>query len=266
MYTLSIITVGMNHLSYLKALLKSIFKENTPQTSFEMIYVDNCSTDGSVEFISQNYPKVKIIKNLIPLGFGENNNKGVLASTGKYIAIINPDIVLMEGSLDKLLQYMEQNPQTGIVAPQLLNPDGSLQYSVRGFISIKTLIARIISKGKDNTSNKTVSKYLCKNLDFQKTQAVDWAIGAALFMSKDTYAELGGFDLDYFLYMEDEDICLRCWKIKKTVIYLPQSKMIHNHLRASAKIGKKTILHIKSMYTFFKKHGFSIKSANIRLE
>lgn len=78
-------------------------------------------------------------------------------------------------------------------------------------------------------------------------------------MSKDTYAELGGFDLDYFLYMEDEDICLRCWKIKKPVIYLPQSKMIHNHLRASAKIGKKTILHIKSMYTFLKSTVFLLK-------
>lgn len=266
MYTLSIITVGMNHLSYLKALLHSIFKENTPQASFEMIYVDNCSTDGSIEFISQNYPEVKIIKNTIPLGFGENNNKGVFASTGKYVAIINPDIVLMKDSLDKLLQCMQQNPQAGIVVPQLLNPDHSIQYSIRGFISLKALFARIMSKGKDNTNNKTVSEYLCKDLNFKKTQAVDWAIGAALFMSKDTYAELGGFDLDYFLYMEDEDICLRCWKMKKSVIYCPDAKMIHNHLRASAKLGKKTLLHVKSMYTFFKKHGFSIKNPKAEIK
>ena len=94
MIDISIVTVGMNHLLYLKALLHSIYVENVPQVNFEMIYVDNCSTDGTVGYIRHNYPQVKIIENRKPLGFGENNNKGVLASMGKYIAIINPDIVL----------------------------------------------------------------------------------------------------------------------------------------------------------------------------
>ena len=81
MIQISIITVGMNHLSYLKPLLASIYGENQPKTPFEMIYVDNCSTDVSVEYIKAIYPQVKIIANIEPLGFGENNNKGVFAST-----------------------------------------------------------------------------------------------------------------------------------------------------------------------------------------
>ncbi|WP_304201656.1 glycosyltransferase [Phocaeicola plebeius] len=260
MIQISIITVGMNHLTYLKNLLFSLYSENNIQTSFEMIYIDNCSTDGSVEFISRNYPNVKIIQNTRPLGFGENNNKGVLASTGQYIAIINPDIIILKNSLDTLLNYIKDNLHIGIVVPKLLNPDFSIQYSVRGFITLKTLFTRIMTKGKDNINNKLISQYLCKNIDHTKIQPIDWAIGAALFMSKKTYAELGGFDVDYFLYMEDEDICLRCWELKKAVIYNPDAIMIHNHIRASSKLGKKTILHLKSMYTFFKKHGFSIKS------
>lgn len=257
---ISIITVGMNHLSYIKNLLPSVFCNDNKDLEIEMIYVDNCSSDGSVDYIYSNYPQVKVIRNTSPLGFGENNNKGVMASRGKYIAIINPDIVLHENALKALYDYAEANNEFGILVPKLKNPDGTLQYSVRGFISLKTLFYRILSKGNDKTTNKIVSRYLCKDLDMDKEQTIDWSIGAALFMKKDFYAHLGGFDCDYFLYMEDEDICLRAWKCNKPVVYLPTSVMTHNHLRGSSKIGKKSLLHIKSMLTFFKKHGVSITS------
>lgn len=88
MIDISIITVGMNHLLYLKVLLRSLYKENIPQASIEMIYVDNCFTDGTVEYIRQNYPQVRIVENQKPLGFGENNNKGVLASIGNILLLL----------------------------------------------------------------------------------------------------------------------------------------------------------------------------------
>ena len=258
---ISIITVGMNHLLYLRNLFKSLDDAGVfiDTNGYQMIYIDNCSTDGSVEFIQNNYPTVKILKNKKPLGFGENNNKGILASTGEYIAIINPDIVVFKDSLSELKQYLELNTNVGIVAPQLLNPDGTVQYSVRKFINIKRLGARIISLGKDSSNNKNVNDYLCKDINWTETQQVDWAIGAAYMIRRDVYATLGGFDNDYFLYMEDEDICLRCWLSGFPVVFHPTSKMIHNHLRASSKIGKKMFLHIKSMITFFKKHGLNVK-------
>ncbi|WP_368119372.1 glycosyltransferase family 2 protein [Bacteroides thetaiotaomicron] len=260
MIDISIITVGMNHLLYLKVLLRSLYKENIPQASIEMIYVDNCSSDGTVEYIRQNYPQVRIVENQKPLGFGENNNKGVLASIGKYIAIINPDIVLHKGSLDFLYEYVEKHPIIGITVPKLLNPDGTVQYSVRSFITLKVLFSRFLSKGNDQTTSKIVNKYLCKNMDTTKIQPVDWAIGAALFMRRDFYVFLGGFDQNYFLYMEDEDICLRSWKCNRPVVYFPESIMTHNHLRGSSKIGRKALLHLQSMFVFFKKHGCSIGS------
>ena len=259
---LSIVIVGMNHIAYLKELLPSIginypppFANRGIDVQTEIIYVDNCSTDGSVEYIEEHYPEVKILKNKTPLGFGENNNRGVLASTGAYIAIINPDIVALPGSLRLLYEYAKQHPECGVVVPQLLNPDHTLQYSVRSFVTPHTLFSRALSKGKDNTDNEEVNRYLCKEIDFEKIQTVDWAIGAAFLLSRDWYAELGGFDTDYFLYMEDEDLCLRSWKANRPVVYCPQSKMIHNHQRASSKIGKKMFIHLKSLFTFFRKHG-----------
>lgn len=224
-----------------------------------MIYVDNCSTDGSVEFLKNNYPQVKIIRNKKALGFGENNNKGVLAARGEYIAVINPDIVLQVDCLKILYDYAVQHPEAGIIVPKLLNPDGTLQHSVRRFIDLKSLIARGLTKGKDDSKNTKVGKYLCKDIDSDSTQEIDWAIGAAFFMHRKLYAELGGFDTDYFLYMEDEDLCLRSWKWGRPVVYHPQARMIHNHLRASSKLGKKMLIHIRSMMTFFRKHGLAPK-------
>lgn len=258
---ISIITVGMNHGKYLRELLPSIFNSTSKLTNgeIEVIYVDNCSIDDSVEYISKYYPQVIIIKNGSPLGFGENNNKGVMAAHGMYIAIINPDIILLKDSLELLYDFAENNPEAGVLVPQLLNPDGSLQYSVRRYINLNRLMARGLTKGKDSTENNKVGNYLCKDIDYSKTQEIDWSIGAAMFMRREIYATLGGFDTDYFLYMEDEDLCLRSWKIGYPVIYYPESKMIHNHLRASSKIGKKMFIHIRSLITFFKKHGLSPK-------
>lgn len=193
------------------------------------------------------------------MGFGENNNRGVLAAHGEYIAIINPDIILGAKGLEKLYCYAIENPEIGIIVPQLLNPNGSLQYSVRQYMSIGKLIARAMTKGNDSSNNRKVNNYLCKNMDYSTIQEVDWAIGAAMFMKRELYAELGGFDTDYFLYMEDEDICLRSWKIGRPVVYYPEVKMIHNHIRASSHIGKKMFVHICSMMTFFRKHGVSPK-------
>mgnify|MGYP000885481229 CR=1 FL=1 len=161
---------------------------------------------------------------------------------------------------ETLYEYVEKHPIIGITVPKLLNPDGTVQYSVRSFITLKVLFSRFLSKGNDQTTSKIVNKYLCKNMDTTKIQPVDWAIGAALFMRRDFYAFLGGFDQNYFLYMEDEDICLRSWKCNRPVIYFPESIMTHNHLRGSSKIGRKALLHLQSMFVFFKKHGCSIGS------
>lgn len=249
----------MNHLKYLKVLLPSVYSEIPPpyDGEVEMIYVDNCSTDGSVEFIREHYPQVFVLQNHQALGFGENNNKGVLASHGEYIAIINPDIVLQKGSLKAIYDYALSHEKAGIFVPQLLNPDGSQQFSVRRYITLRRLVARGFTHGKDSSNNREVNEYLCKDIDYSQTQEIDWAIGAALFMRREVYADLGGFDTDYLLYMEDEDICLRSWKIGRPVVYYPESRMVHNHLRASAKIGKKMFIHARSMMTFFRKHGFS---------
>ncbi|WP_221177741.1 glycosyltransferase family 2 protein [Epilithonimonas hominis] len=257
---ISIITVGMNHKNFLITFLDSLYNKYPPYVSFELIYVDNCSDDGSVDFVKSNYPQVKIVQNKSLFGFGENNNRGAEIAVGKYLAIMNPDLVFLENSLNSLFDFSEKLQKDVIVAPKLLNADKTFQHSVRGFITPWVFLARFLTGGNDNTKNKTVQNYLCKNISIDQTQFIDWAIGAALFIKADLYKKLNGFDPDYFLYMEDEDLCLRAWNSGNAVVYYPSSQIIHNHLRASKKIGKKMFLHFKSLFVFFLKHGIFLTS------
>ena len=129
---------------------------------------------------------------------------------------------------------------------------------MRKFITPGILFARLSTKGKDNSKNKKVTEYLMSNICINQPTEVDWCMGAALLFKKSFYDKLRGFDEKFFLYVEDMDICHRCWKMGKSVVYIPESKMIHAHQRSSRKLNKKTIMHIKSMIYFFRKNKFKI--------
>ena len=230
---ISIITVGMNHLSYVKEMLASLYSVGSPSVSFEVIFVDNCSTDGTADYIRNNYPTIKLIENQKKYGFARNNNIGAKHAIGNYILILNPDIILTQGAIDKLYNYAIKHPSCGIVAPKLQNRDCSLQYSARRFPSIKILLNRALTKGNDKSGNKNVQTYLLKNLPMDTPTEVDWCMGAAFLISHTFYNELKGFDEKFFLYVEDMDICYRCWKKNKKVVYYPLSKMTHVHQRSS---------------------------------
>ena len=257
---ISIITVGMNHLSYVKEMLASLYSVGSPSVSFEVIFVDNCSTDGTADYIRSNYPTIKLIENQKKYGFARNNNIGAKHAIGNYILILNPDIILTQGAIDKLYNYAIKHPSCGIVAPKLQNRDCSLQYSARRFPSIKILLNRALTKGNDKSDNKNVQTYLLKNLPMDTPTEVDWCMGAAFLISHTFYNELKAFDEKFFLYVEDMDICYRCWKKNKKVVYYPLSKMTHVHQRSSQRLNKKTLIHLKSFFYFFRKNRFKIKS------
>ncbi|GHU81783.1 glycosyl transferase [Bacteroidia bacterium] len=263
---ISIIMVTMNHLPLLKETLRSLFITAKPTVSFELILVDNCSTDGTVDYVREAYCTVHIIENKKIQGFAKNNNDGEKVATGKYILILNPDIILKKPSaIDQMYRYLKENDSVGIVAPRLLNPDLSVQYSARRFMTVKLLLLRILTNGKDDSNNATVQNYLMPDMpdDLQPVE-VDWCLGAALLFQKNFYDQLGGFDEKFFLYVEDTDICQRCWAAGKRVVYLPQVQMIHVHQRNSAHLNKKTFIHLKSLFYFFCKNKFAIKRNQVK--
>src|SRR5947209_837573 len=132
---LSIVTICWNDRETIRECLRSIYAE-THSTEFEVIVSDNGSTDGSVEFIRQNYPQVCLIENRGNLGFAKGNNAGIWASRGQYVLILNPDTIIHDGALDKWVEFADRHPEAGGFGCRVLNRDGSYQGCARPFPTV----------------------------------------------------------------------------------------------------------------------------------
>ena len=259
---LSIIILTHNTRDLLHACLKSI-KENTKEIRFEIIVVDNASSDGTMEMMKSEFPEVMYIYNNRNIGFTKGNNQGIRKSTGRYILLLNSDTEIIDSALEKMVQFMDRTPDCGIMGCKLLNPDGSVQYSCRRFPSYQTaffnrysLLTRLFPR------NRFSQSYLMSSIDHSNTREVDWVSGAALLARRKAFEEIGILDERFIIYSEDVDWCYRMHEAGWKVYFFPEARIYHY-------IGKGTSQHLFrfilirhiSMYRFYRKHySRSIKS------
>ena len=216
---LSIITLTYNSEGTVKALLDSI-KKSPDKLNKEVIVIDNHSQDDSV-IVAKNHPlKPKIIQMPINAGFSKAVNRGIESATGKYIFLLNPDTKIMGNCLALLYSYAQNHPHLGALAPRLFFPDGKPQASVFHFPNIVNAIRQYFL----NIPN-SFTKYLPEN----KTQPVDVAVMAALFIPRSVLSQVGYLDERFFMYYEDIEFCRRLKKANLPVIYLPVAKVMHLH-------------------------------------
>ena len=256
---LSIIIVSYNTKDLLKQCLDSIIKsltdypliDNKQQTSskrvtardqassfsYEIIIVDNNSQDGTKEFLKEyqkTHPFIKTIFNKENLGFAKAVNQGVKKSGGKYILLLNSDINVLPGAIEKLISFAEQKKDVGVVAPKLLNADGTPQASCYHLPTIKRAIDEYW-RGKRGA----YEKYLPRGGNPVKVEAV---VGAAMLIPRVVIDVVGLLDEKYFMYFEDLDYCQRIRKNGFSVYYLPSARLIHHH-GASGKGKPKKMNH-----------------------
>lgn len=253
---LSVIIVNYNHKKYLKTCLNSLLK-NLKGITFEVFLIDNNSKDGSVGFLKQKASKkIKIILNKKNLGFARACNQGIRRAKGDYILLINPDIKVLKESVGKMIDFLERNRGLGCVAPKLLNPDQSLQYSIRRFPNVLTvLIRRTPLRLLPFIKNKD-ALHLMKNVNHNRIIKIDWALASCLMVKRKVFDQIGLFDENFFVYCEDIDWFYRLKKAGLGAYYLPEAKVIHHHLAKSDKklLSKESLYHTKSMIYFFKKY------------
>jgi len=190
---------------------------------------------------------------------GKGNNLGISRSSGEQILISNPDIVFTPDAIKKLYQYLQANPEVGLVGPQLLNPDGSLQYSCVRFPKFYTPLLRRTAVGQLFPGR--VDHYLMKHADHDKIQIVDWILGACFMVRRSEIKNNLLFDERYFMYFEDVDLCRQIRARGQKVVYFPEAQVTHNHLRQSARwpwyksLFKDKIAreHLKSAFRYFRK-------------
>ncbi|MGJ5633808.1 glycosyltransferase family 2 protein [Nostoc sp. CALU 1950] len=220
--SVSVILVNYNGKEILLDCLNSIQKFiDIP--NYEIILVDNASSDGSVELVAVNYPHIRLVKQIENRGFGAGNNVGAKFATGEFLFLLNTDTVLINNILPHLIQLMQADPQVGIIGPKLLNPDGSLQISVSPALGIKgEYEARQMHQAYQNISQQNLIEQ-----KFQEIQEVDIVVGAAFFIRSSLFNDLGGFDENFFMYFEESDLCQRAQYRGYKIIYTPDVSLIH---------------------------------------
>ena len=250
-----------------KALLDrclSQIKSLSLPLSWQIIVVDNNSSDGSAEMVAQNYPAVKLIRLQKNLGFAGGHNIAYNQTNTPVLVILNPDVNVLPGSIEMLVDAFKKFPKAAVIGPQLLNPDGSVQFSARRFYDWQTVLARRLPfPGR----KKLCDLHLMKDLDRIAIQRVDWVMGAAMVIRRAAFDGKELFDTRYKLYFEDVDLCYFAHKNGWDVLYCPQSKMIHDHQRTSAQsfFNFALVNHFTSWIKFYLKtrkyRGFNISSS-----
>ncbi len=258
---LSIVILHYRNPAVLKLCLNSIYKF-PPPFSYEVIVVDSKTYRVSRDLIMESYPQVKFIPEAENTGYARGVNIGIRSSSGKYVLVLNQDTMVTDGALEKLCRFIEDRPDVGLVGPQLLQFDGSVQDSYFRFYRPITIVARRLGIGKLNRYKKIIDNFLMRDVDPAKLQTPDWISGAAMLTTKDAISKVGLMDENFFFYFEDVDWAKRFWQNGYKVIYYPEAKVYHALGRGSKSKGwfldfffnKKTHWHIKSAVKYFMKY------------
>lgn len=259
MIKVSAVMLNYNN-KYFPKMCVEAFKRSEVDFEYEFIAVDNDSDDPiSVGYLNKAAEEglIDLIKSPKNLGFGGGNNLGAKQANGKYILILNPDIFVNEDSVQKMVNYMEQHPDVGILGPKLVYPDGEVQDSCRRKMTFFDLIIKRTFLRKLPLLKKRVDKYTMDDFDHTKVREVDLLVGACLLIPRKVYEEIDGFDERYFLFMEDFDLCREIHKKGHKVIYFPNTSVTHNHKRLSGgsifKLVRRKVfwIHISSAIKYF---------------
>jgi GT2 family glycosyltransferase len=223
---LSIIILCWNDLGVIVNCLQSIYA-GTHSTEFEVIVSDNGSSDESVKVIRERFPQVHVIENGTNLRFSKANNVGIRASKGEYVLILNPDTIIHDGTLDKLVMFADQHPEAGAFGCRVLNPDGTYQVSGRPFASLRgewiaALQLRVLGHFCDWFRSDSYAGW-----KGETQRMIDWHSGCCILIRADLLKRLGGFDEQFFYYYEDMDLCRRVWAAGYPIIYTPEMTITH---------------------------------------
>jgi len=253
---LSIIILNYKSKNLVRNCLRALFESET-DFPFEVIVADNNSNDGVGAMIKENFPQARFFQSGENRGMGAGNNFAVRQATGKYILIVNPDIFVFPDSIAKLVRYAEANADVGVLSPQLLNPDRTLQHTCYRWHKLLTPLYRRTFLGNFDFAQNEVSRFLMLDKNHGEIFEADWIQGSCLLIPKKVFDQVNGFDERFFMYFEDTDLCRRIKNSNYKTIYFPEAQVIHLHRKQSG--GGLTQLifnklmreHIKSLIKYW---------------
>jgi len=217
---LSIIVVSYNAREYLERCLETV-------GGYEVVVVDSGSTDGSRELVRERFPEVRLVELAANRGFGAGANEGMRVSSGRWFLLLNSDAWPVGDAIGELVAFGDRHPDIGVAGPRLLNPDGSLQRSVRGFPTVWRLATEYFFLRKLAPGTRALNAFYAANFDHQKVRKAEFLMGAVLLLRREAIAQVGGFDERFFMFSEETDLCYRMRKAGWTVEFYPEAEFVH---------------------------------------
>jgi GT2 family glycosyltransferase len=245
---LSIVIVCRNNRSYLEPCLESLYGSGS-KSRFEVLVVDNGSTDGTQEMLRAKFPAVQIIQNHSNLGLSKASNQGIQAAQGRHILLLNDDTIVNGPSLDAMVEFLDSHPEAGGVGGQLLNPDRTIQSCYNGFSTLREEFLVATRLGEFRWQG-----YPAIMTD-KRVRVVGWIGSACLMLRRSALDQVGLLDEEYFIYGDEADLQYRLMRAGWKVFYLPHASTIHYGGRSMNRWARRKMVYRGKMLFYRKNYG-----------
>lgn len=264
--TLSIIIVNWNTREITRDCLRSIV-EQVHDVSYEVIVIDNASSDGSADMIRHDFPDFALIANDANVGFGRANNQGMRVARSQYFLLLNSDTLVIDDAVQRFTAFMAREPRIGIAGCKLLFEDRTLQHSCYRFPSLGLAVLEELLLYKLLSRRRQGEVLLTGYWTYDHTRDVNWVMGAAMLLRREVFEQTGGFDERLFMYGEEMEWCMRVRDKGWRITFTPDFSIIHlNHKSADLKYGdeRMDICH-KRLYDIYRQRSGTVAMSTLFL-
>jgi hypothetical protein len=272
---ISVCIANLNQCALLRQCLTSLY-EHAEGLELEVFVIDNASVDGSVDMVRTEFPAVKLILNQENRGYAAANNQAILQSRGRYVLVINNDVVLYPDALQRMVAFMDEHPRTGLVGPKVLNPDGTLQPSCSRLPGPWGLVPRVLYLDKLFPDNRWTGTLFMSYWDYDTRREVDMVMGCCMLVRRAAIEQVGLMDERFFFYAEEADWCYRIRDAGWAIYFLPEARFVHYGGQSTQDVALEMhVQHFRSRLRFFEKHhgrggyriarGLSVVQVGLRL-
>ncbi|UCD58335.1 MAG: glycosyltransferase family 2 protein [Candidatus Hydrogenedentota bacterium] len=250
--SLGIILVNYNTRDLLVSCLES--SKATQDDGVSHVVVDNASSDGSVEALRKAFPEVKVLSNEENHGFAVACNQGAQSVRGDILVMLNTDTLVQDGCWEALRRFFREVPEADIVGGRILNPDDSIQHSLRNFPNLLNALAEAFFIHHPLKATRWFTEVITANSRYARSHETDWVSGAFLACRRKVWEELGGFDESFFMYCEDMDLCRRAYERGYKVYYAVEPTVVHFGGQSSLGTVHTLEMQMRARLKYFTKH------------
>ena len=251
---ISVAIVNWNTRDLLLAALQSIYND-TASATFEVIVVDNNSADGSARAVAERFPRVILFANTINAGYAAGNNQAIKLANAPYILLLNPDVIVPNGTFAQVISFMASHPEAGALGIRQVYPDGSIQSSVRGFPTPLAVMWELLGLARLFPRSRLFGAYRMTWFPYDSVAEVDQPMGTFLLIRREVIESIGLLDEQFPIFFNEVDWCLRCKRAGWKIYFDPGAEIVHYGGSSTSQVGAAMAWESRrGLLKFYSKH------------